>query len=59
MGINGWPVYGAVDTGSAIQDIKKIVAKIETNKFSKDDLIKLYNANGELIKAILSNEYEN
>lgn len=58
MGINGWPVYG-VDLGSAIEDIKKIVEKIETNKFSKDDLINLYNANGELLKAILSNEYEN
>ena len=53
------PVYGIADVGSAIQDIKKIIEKIETNKFSKDDLIKLYNANGELIKAILSNEYEN
>lgn len=59
MGRPGVPFYGNVDAGSAIQDIKKIVAKIETNKFSKDDLIKLYNANGELIKAILSNEYEN
>lgn len=59
MGLPNLPFYGLVDAGSAIQDIKKIVEKIETNKFSKDDLIKLYNANGELLKAILSNEYEN
>lgn len=59
MGIPNFPFYGNVDAGSAIQDIKKIVEKIETNKFSQSDLIALYNANGELLKAILSNEYEN
>jgi hypothetical protein len=53
------PVYGIADVGSAIEDIENVIEKIKTNKFSKDDLIKLYNANGELIKAILSNEYEN
>lgn len=58
MGRPGVPVYGNFDAGSAIQDIKKIVEKIETNKFTKHDLIKLQNANGELIKAILSDDYE-
>ena len=53
------PLYGNFDAGSAIQDIKKIIEKIETNKFSKEDLIKLYNANGELLKAVVSNAYEN
>ena len=59
MGIPNIPIYGLIDAGSAIQDIKKIVEKIETNKFSQKDLINLYNANGELLKAILSNDYEN
>lgn len=59
MGRPGLPVYGNVDAGSAIQDIKKIVAKIETNKFSQKDLTDLYNANGELLKAILSDDYKN
>ena len=59
MGRPGVPFYGNVDSGSAIQDIKKIVEKIETNKFSEQDLIKLCNANVELIKAIISHEYEN
>ena len=59
MGLPNLPVYGLVDAGSAIQDIKKIVEKIETNKFGQQDLINLYNANGELLKAVLSNEYEN
>ena len=59
MGRPGIPLYGDFDAGSAIQDIKAIVAKIETNKFGAEDLIKLYNANGELLKAIVSNEYEN
>ena len=58
MGRPNFPFYG-VDLGSAIQDIKKIVEKIETNKFGQKDLIDLYNANGELLKAVLSNEYEN
>ena len=59
MGVPNIPLYGNVDAGSAIQDIKKIIEKIETNKFGQQDLIKLYNANGELLKAVLSNEYEN
>lgn len=59
MGRPFLPLYGNADAGSAIEDIKKIVEKIETNKFGQKDLIDLYNANGELLKAILSNEYEN
>ena len=59
MGIPFLPLYGNADVGSAIQDIKKIIDKIETNKFGASDLTDLYNANGELLKAILSHEYEN
>ena len=59
MGIPCLPLYGNADAGSAIQDIKKIVEKIETNKFGQKDLIDLYNANGELLKAVVSNAYEN
>lgn len=58
MGYNFYPVYGDADAGSAIKDIEKVVAKIKTNKFDKKDLLALYNANAELLKAILSNEYK-
>ena len=52
------PLYGNTDVGSAIEDIEKAVAVIKSNKFNTEDLIKLHNANAELIKAILNNEYE-
>lgn len=58
MGRNGWPVYGDADVGSAIEDVEKIIGIIKTNKFDKRHLITLHNANAELIKAIISNEYE-
>ena len=58
MGRPGWEIYGDADVGSAIQDIEKIVDKIKTNKFSNDDLVKLFNANNELLKAVLNNDYK-
>lgn len=51
-------LYGNADVGSAIEDIEKVVAKIKSNKFDKGDLISLHNANAELIKAVLSDDYE-
>ena len=36
----------------------KIVDKIKTNKFSNDDLVNLFNANNELLKAVLNNDYK-
>lgn len=50
------PLYGDADLGSAIEDIEKVVALVKTNKYSKADIIKLYEANAELIKALLENE---
>ena len=37
MGYDGWPVYGK-DLGSAIETAEKIIAKIKSNKFDKEDL---------------------
>lgn len=48
-------LYGNEDVGSAIKDIESIIEKIKTNKFDKEDLLTLHNANTELIKALLSN----
>lgn len=58
MGIPGAAWYGNADVGSAIEDIEKIVAKIKTNLFSAKDIMKLYKANGELLKSIVKNEYK-
>lgn len=58
MGYNGWPVYGNVDLGSAVEDVKNVIAKIESNKFDHSDILKLYNANAGLLKAVLNNEYK-
>ena len=57
MGYPGYPVYGQ-EIGSTIKDIKAIIAKIETNKFTKEDILKLHNANADLIKALLSDDYK-
>ena len=57
MGYPNYPVYGQ-DVGSTIKDIKKFIEKIETNKFTKEDILKLHNANADLIKALLSNDYK-
>jgi hypothetical protein len=57
MGIVGANWYGE-DLGSAIEDLEKIIANIKTNKFDYKDVIKLYKANGEVLKAIIENEYK-
>ena len=56
MGYPNIPLYGNADTGSAIEDIEKVIAKIKSNKYSNKDILKLHNANSELIKALLNNE---
>lgn len=38
MGRDWYPVYGELDLGSAIETAEKIIAKIKSNKFDKDDL---------------------
>ena len=56
MGRPWAPVYGEVDLGSAIQTAKETIAKIETNKFDKEDLIALAQANNDIIIATIQNE---
>ena len=58
MGIPNAPAYGNNDVGSAIEDVEKIVDKIKTNKFGKKEIVALYNANADLLKAIIDNDYE-
>lgn len=41
MGRNWAPVYGELDLGSAIETAEKVIAKIKSNKFDKDDLKEL------------------
>lgn len=38
MGYDGYPVYGELDLGSAIETAEKVIAKIKSNKFDKEDL---------------------
>ena len=58
MGIDNWPVYGEVDLGSAIETNKKIVAKIESNKFDKQDLIALARSTFDIVVATLQKDEE-
>lgn len=53
MGIPGFAYYGYVDLGSAIQDAKSLIEKIETNKYSKQDLIKLAQASNAILTFML------
>lgn len=57
MGRLGFPLYGEVDLGSAIQEAKSAIEKIETNKFDKEDLIALVKANSEIIIATIQDEH--
>jgi hypothetical protein len=54
MGIVNFPWYGE-DIGSAIETAEKVIAKIKTNRFDKDDLAELAKALSEITEAI-SNE---
>lgn len=51
MGYHSFPVYGE-DIGSAIETVKKIIAKIESNKFDTQDLVELTKANDAIIHAL-------
>lgn len=55
MGLSFAPWYGE-SVGSAVKEIELTVEKIKTNKFTKKDLLKLHNANAELIKALLEDD---
>jgi hypothetical protein len=52
------PVYGDVDVGSTIQDIKGLIAKIETNKYDKKDIVEFAKKNNNIIIAIISQDVE-
>ena len=41
MGFDIAPLYGELDLGSAIETAEKVIAKIKSNKFDKDDLKEL------------------
>lgn len=40
MGIDFAPVYGDLDLGSAVEHAEQVIAKIKTNKFDKEEVIK-------------------
>ena len=54
MGFDFAPVYGE-DLGSAIETAKKLIAKIESNKFDEQDLKELANVNAEIIRYASAN----
>lgn len=54
MGFHTYPVYGE-DLGSLIETAKKLIAKIESNKFDEQDLKELANVNAEIIKYASAN----
>lgn len=58
MGRPNAKYYGDTDVGSAIETTEKIIAKIKTNKFDNEDLITLYGAMGEILKAVINNDYK-
>lgn len=55
MGWISFPVYGE-DLGSAIETAEKVIAKIKTNKFDKEDLDELDKALTEVKKAVAKDE---
>lgn len=55
MGYNTLPVYPE-EIASAIEANKKIIAKIESNKYDEKDLKELAEVNAEIIKYATSNE---
>ena len=55
MGIHTFPVYGE-DLGSAIETAKKLIAKIESNKYDEQDLKDLAEVNAEIIKYAIANK---
>jgi hypothetical protein len=54
MGWTNFPVYGE-DLGTAIEVAEKVIAKIKTNKFDKEDLVELDKALTE-IKAVIAKD---
>lgn len=57
MGRPGAPWYSE-NLADAIEASKKLVAKIESNKYDKYDLIELAHLNAEIISYAIKNENE-
>lgn len=55
MGIPCLPYYGE-DLGSAVETAEKVIAKIKTNKFDKEDLVEFDKALTEIRSVIAKNE---
>lgn len=55
MGWHSLPVYGK-DFASAIETAKKLIAKIESNKYDEQDLKDLAEVNAEIIKHATANK---
>lgn len=55
MGRIGLAYYGE-DIGSAVEDVEKVLTKIKSNLFTNEDLLKLVEANTELLTAVIRNE---
>ena len=56
MGAPSMPWYGE-DLGSAIETAEKVIAKIKSNKFDREDLYELKEALAEIVKSV-DNESE-
>lgn len=55
MGWDGFPVYGE-DLANAIEAAKKIIAKIESNKYDEQDLKELAEVNYQIVKYASNNK---
>ncbi len=49
------PIYGE-DLGSAIETAKKVIARIETNKYDKEDLVELAQSLKEILNVVEKDE---
>ena len=51
MGWAFFPVYGE-DLGSAVENADKVIGKMKTNKFDRQDLVEFKKTLEEVVKAI-------
>ena len=58
MGRLAWPEYGYKTLGEAIADAEKLIEKIKTNKYSKNDLLKLTKAVNAIIAFVIEDAYD-
>ncbi len=55
MGYANLPVYSE-DLANAIETAKKLIAKIESNKYDEKDIKELAEVNAEIVKYATTNE---